>query len=143
VIMGKKKRVKKVQKTNDDFFYVGVRDPVEVRRSVLESYREAVHFLQRFEKLKAIREEKSQVVQRLRLDMKELKSLTNKLRRSLPKTKLRIKLHKEHVEEEKVEEEKKHKKKHVAKKTVKKPVSDLERLESELNEIEGKLDSIA
>jgi chromosome segregation ATPase len=141
--MGKKKRVKKVQKTNDDFFYVGVRDPVEVRRSVLESYREAVHFLQRFEKLKAIREEKSQVVQRLRLDMKELKSLTNKLRRSLPKTKLRIKLHKEHVEEEKVEEEKKHKKKHVAKKTVKKPVSDLERLESELNEIEGKLDSIA
>lgn len=95
--MAKKKTLEKPEA--EDVFYVGVRDPIEIRRNLLESSREAVQFLQRYEKLRSIRQEKLQAMQQLRIDVRELRALVNNLRKALPKTKLRIRLHEEHQPE--------------------------------------------
>jgi DNA repair exonuclease SbcCD ATPase subunit len=95
----KKKAVKTSKQKDEDAFFVGVRDPVEVRRTILEASREAVHFLQRYERLKKVREEKLALVDQLRADVKELRALVNKLKRSLPKTHMRVKLKKEHKQD--------------------------------------------
>lgn len=95
----KKSRAKKktkAQPEKKEIFYVGVQDPVEVRRNVLEVSRDMVQFLQQHQKLTSVRNEKTEAIKHLRQDVSELKTLINKLRRVLPKTKLRIKLHKEH-----------------------------------------------
>ena len=91
-----KKKTKKVKPEKKEIFYVGVQDPVEVRRNVLEVSRDMVQFLQQHQKLTSVRNEKTEAIKHLRQDVSELKTLINKLRRALPKTKLRIKLHKEH-----------------------------------------------
>ncbi|MFC1801094.1 hypothetical protein ACFLZB_01410 [Nanoarchaeota archaeon] len=139
------------KQTKEDVFYVGVRDPVEIRRNVLECSKEMVQFLQRYESLKAARDEKTQSIHRLREDVKEIKSLMSKLKKALPKTKLRIKLHEE---PKPVSKKQKTKKKRQAKKreahkeiqkelikTVAPPktMTEIEKLESELADIEGKL----
>ena len=73
-----------------DVFYVGVRDPVEVRRSLLESAREAIHFLKRYEKVKSIRTEKTQIILKLDTEVKELRNLIAKLRKVFPATNARM-----------------------------------------------------
>lgn len=170
----KKKKKEKKKKEKKEVFYVGVQDPVEVRRTVLETSKDMVEFLQKHEKLKAVRDEKTEAIRHLREDVRQLKTLINKLRRALPKTKLRVQIHKEHevftCEEcgQEFETKKKlqsHKKKHQKKtakktkpkKTAKKekpketpapapqppkkkgPETEIEKLESELADIEGKL----
>ena len=161
---------KKAAKEAEEVFYVGLRDPVEVRRNILESTREAVQFLQRYEKLKSIRDEKREASKLLHNDIKELKALVNRLKRVLPKSKLRIKLHKEHVlvkcsrcgakfdtKTDLEKHQKKHKKKKKKAKAEKKapakkveapkeetkPLTELEHLESELSDIESKLGKLS
>ena len=164
----KKRRAVRKEAPQEDVFYVGLRDPAEVRRNVLESSREMIQFLQRYEKLKSIRDEKSAAAKQLHTDIKELRTLINKLKKVLPKTKLRIKLREEHKFETCPEcgtefktlaslqkhVKKRHKKK--AKKAKKaapaskpkkeakpKPTTELERLESELSDIESKLGKLS
>ena len=91
--MNMKNVKKQIKKGTDDVFYVGVSQPMEVRRRVLECSKEAVQFLQRHEKLKTIREEKFDATLQLRTDVRELKSLMNKLKGVMPKTSLRVKVH--------------------------------------------------
>ena len=76
----------------EDVFYVGIREPTEIRRNLLESARESIRFLQRFEKLKAIREEKFQTILHLDSQMKGLKLLVSKLRKSFPAAKSHVRL---------------------------------------------------
>ena len=78
---------KKKRKRSEEVFYVGVRDPTEVRRNLLESAREAVRFLQRYEKLKEIREQKFQAMLQLDAEVKDLRSLVGKLKKSFLKSK--------------------------------------------------------
>src|SRR3989338_4352152 len=112
----KKSRAKAAAKApkTEEVFYVGVQDPTEVRRNVLESYRDAVHFLQQHEKLKALRAQKAHALEEERADVRELKTLVLRLKRGMPKTKLRVKLNEEHREakapvEKKAEEKPKRK----------------------------------
>ncbi len=149
----KKSRAKAAAKATEaeEVFYVGVQDPTEVRRNVLESYRDAVHFLQQHGKLKALRAQKAQALEELRADVRELKKLVLKMKRVMPKTKLRVKLNEEHQEakapaEKKAEEKpkkKEKKKRHEKQPRPAKDGSELEQLESELSEIEHKLEKIA
>ncbi len=159
-----KKRRKIVHKHEpEQLFYVGVRDPMEVRRNILESSREAINFMQRLERIKKIREEKMHSVHQLRTDIKELRSLLNKLKQALPKTKLRF-----HIAAKrktafackqcpatftKKSDMKKHMKQHLApmpqmempqmrQMPSKRGSSELELLEQELSEIEGKLEKL-
>jgi hypothetical protein len=147
------------EKKDDDIFFVGIKDPVEIRRSVLESLKGIVEDLQRFERFRAVREEKVNAVRVLKVQVRDLHRMTNKLRTEVPKSDLRVKLGSEHaaIEVEKAKVSKKEKKKATAKKVsadvkeeqkqpeVKlkpKELSELEKLEAELSSIESKLGKI-
>lgn len=141
----------------EDVFYVGIREPAQIRRSLLETARESIHFLQRFEKLKAIREEKFQTILHLDAQVKELKLLVSKLRKSFPAARSHIRLPKykpvcevcskqfsseiglsKHMKMHQPKEEKRiDLREEIKPKT--RVLSDLEKLENELTDIEGKL----
>ena len=144
-------------KEQEEIFFARVKEPSEIRRSLLESLKDIVENLHRFEKFKSIRQEKLRSIEKLRADVKELVKLSSSLKMAFPETKLRIA-----IEEKKVEEKKKQPKHHVHHKKAKKkrikkraeaevremkverpkPVSELEKLESELNAIEGRLSGL-
>ena len=133
------KRTRKVQPTEDQLFYMGIPNPIEVRRNILESARDMVHFLQLFERFRLIREEKKLASKLLRRHVKELTTLVNKLKAVLPKTSIRAKSKKEEME--RIETPGKIK-------VIKEPetseipdlsIDDIEALETELKAIEGKL----
>jgi hypothetical protein len=133
----------------EEVFYVGVKDPIEIRRSILESSKEMVQYLQRAERFKQVRAEKEEQIASLKETMKQISTLVRKLKSSLPKTKLRAELHKheeivkkEEVEKVIAEAQKKAEampKKESAPKKQEKPTSELEKLEAELSEIESRL----
>lgn len=133
-----------------DVLYVGIKSPVELRRMILETTKDVVEMLQKYEKFRAVREEKIKTVNLLRDQIKEITRLVAKLKSDLPKVDIRIKLHKE---QEMVEQEKKAsktagkpKKKKAEKKEKPAPkvkeLSDLEKLEAELTSIEQKLGKV-
>lgn len=148
----KKKTVKKAVKKpepKEEVFYVGIKEPIELKDSLLESAKDLMQYLERFDELKKIREEKKVQMDHLRNIINDITKDTNKLKRYLPKTKLRIHIHEE--------EKPKKAKKTAVKKTVPKKkiapaprkeakpeeheVSDeeLAKLEEELSAIEGRL----
>jgi len=127
-------------KEEEQVFYVGVKDPVELRRTILESSKELVEYLQRAERFKKLRQEKADQIEKLKTIMAKITSLTRKLKTLLPKTKLRAQLHKhEKKVMKKAAAEKRAKSKQEVPKEVKRPATELEKLESELNEIESRL----
>ena len=138
------------KKEDDEVFYIGIKDPIEIRRSLLESSKETVQYLQRFERFKQVRAEKTNEIKKLKEMMHDIHVLVKKLKSALPKTKLRAKLHRHEEEVEAVAVKnvvKKTAKKKKAKKVEevieeeepKKPATELEKLEEELGEIEGRL----
>ena len=137
---------KKEEKKEEEVFYVGIRDPAEIRRSILESSKEMLQYLQRFEKFKEVRSEKESMIVQLKEDIKNIQNLVRKLKQGLPKSGVRAKTHKVSkkkakakkekpakvvVEEEPVVEEKP------------KEMTELEKLEGELEDIEGRLTKLA
>ena len=116
-----------------EIFYVGVKDPRELRRSLLESTKDIVVFMKTYDNLKSFRLKKFDEMQKLKVLIEELSRLIAKLQRELPKTRLRV-----------VPEEKGRKAKAAAKQKPKPKVSasDVEKLELELNDIEQKLKSL-
>ena len=127
------------KKEEKEVFYVEVREPNEVRRNILESLKDIVESLKRFEKFKEVGKEKIQNVNKLRGDIKELNKLVGNLKNALPESKLReIKL-KSVLSKGKKSKKIKNKKEEVE---VMKPKTELERLESELGAIEEKLQGL-
>jgi hypothetical protein len=141
-----------------DVFYVGIKSPVEIRRGILESSKGVIEALQRYERLKVIRNEKGESIDKLKALIKEIIRDVNKLKSDLPKAKIRIKSREEapliETEEEEVKPKKVKVKKKAAKKAKKevkpkvteekpKPLGELEKLESELSSIEKKLSRIS
>ena len=164
--MAKKKTAKtKAPKTSqikkDDLFYVGVRDPIELRNTLLESSKDLIQYLQRFEKLRITREEKKREMGNLKEALKEITKEAAKLKRLIPKAKIRAAIdigagREEPVIEQEIEEpvakKKKAKKHSKAKKKVEKPqahpiekkeASELAKLEAELGAIEKRLTKLA
>ena len=151
------------KKKESQVFYAGIQDPIEIRKSLLESSKEMLQMLQRHEKFKEVRREKHDNIVLLKSDIKEIQKLFVKLKTSLPLTHLRIMLKQERERNAKIKaqkvknqakkDKKKGKKAIVAKvkavkdEVVKSPMtkrelSELEKLESELSEIESKLGSL-
>jgi hypothetical protein len=152
--MAKEKAKKtKMSEEESNVFYVGMRDPIEMRRSILESSKEMVQYLQRAEKFKSIRSEKAEQVAKLKDIMAELAKLVNKLKTALPKTHLRTRMHKHEEEimketlvreireakEEMEVTERSNITREPQKRAMKQPVTELEKLEAELSAIESKL----
>ncbi|MBN2422689.1 hypothetical protein JXB41_05650 [Candidatus Woesearchaeota archaeon] len=112
---------------DNDGFFVGVTNPLDVRRNVLESSREMIQTLQSYEKIKKIRESKVRRIQQLRTVIRELDLLFSKLKSSLPKTHLRAKVA-ESVSSSKVKSS-----------DSTKQMTELERLEEQLKEVEQEI----
>ena len=72
----------------DDYF-VGVYDPIDVRRNLLENSKELIRSLQSSDALLKIRHQKIRVYRETKEVMSELDLLITKLKSKLPKTHLR------------------------------------------------------
>jgi hypothetical protein len=69
--------------------FVGIYEPVDVRRNLLEASREVVGSLQSYEKLGVLRANKLRNFEEMRKIMQELDLLVTKLKTKLPKSQLR------------------------------------------------------
>jgi len=116
-----------------EIFYVGIKDPRELRRALLESTKDVVVFLKTYDNLKSLRLRKFEETAKLRLILEELSRLVAKLQRELPKTRLRLKP--EELPKGKAKSAKQ-------KKAVRVPASEVKKLEMELQDIEEKLKSL-
>jgi len=128
-----------MKKESDDILFVEVHQPEEVRRNILESIKDIVENLQRFEKFKDIRKEKIDNINKLGKNVKQINGLMTNLKNSLPKTQIRaMKVASKNVGKEKPTRVKTKKSGGESKK----PASELDTLQSELSEIESKLSSL-
>ena len=134
--------MKKTQQ--EEPLFVGVNNPLEIRRNLLEASKGVVESLKRYETLKATRERKLIAVNTLKKDLKETSKLIFRLRASLPNVAIKsppIKKEKAIAVIKKEPVVKKVSKR--ASPVPKKPKTELDKLEDELSEIEGKLNSIS
>jgi hypothetical protein len=89
-----------------EMLFVGIKEPSDIRKSLLESSRSVIQCLQKYEKLALIREEKEKEINRLKGIIKEVQESFNKLKASLPRTGLKsLTEEQEKEQEEKLEEE--------------------------------------
>jgi hypothetical protein len=103
-------------KVEEDIFYVHIKEPVEIRKTILESSKQTVKLLQRYENIREVRIRKVEQINKLRKNFRELVVIVNKLKQEMPKVNIRIP------------------------KVGEKPKSnELYKLEDELKQIEGKL----
>ncbi len=129
------------KRETDSVYYVEIGDPQILRRGFLESTREVLQCLKRLKSFRQIEEQKPKELARLRKIMKEIGIQTEKLKSLFPKT---------HIREDPepfnaaIAKPKKKSKKSVEKlKKIPEAVrTELELLESELLNIEGKLNNL-
>ncbi len=150
---------------NPNTFFVGIKDTKDLKRAILESTRDTVVFLQKYENFQKIKKEKNETIQELKKMVKEISSLITELKRKLPESELHRRLNKEEVSVEKeiigigLKKKKSQSKKanqeakardtsdgkqakqQVSKKEnkAKKVSSEMDKLESQLKELEGRL----
>lgn len=74
--------------TEKDFF-VGIHEPLDVRRNLLECSREIVNSLKSNEKITRIRKEKLHNFEKMKTIMSELDLIISQLKTKLPKSNLR------------------------------------------------------
>ena len=135
----------KIKEQGNGMYFVQVKDPGGVRKQILETLRQIFEMLRRFEKLKQLRHEKLEHINKLRSLFKDANKLLGTLKVKLPQTSLKATVIKEQV----------HSKKHHAKNrkapkdmkekpeaAPKKELSDAEKLEAQLNAIESKLKNL-
>ena len=67
-----------------ELFYVGIKNKIELRRSILEASKDAIHMLKDYETLKEQSSKRMEKMEELRTIMKEIYSLETKLGTLLP-----------------------------------------------------------
>ncbi len=122
-------RMAKKKTDEGESFFVGVKYPNEVRRSILESQKGTISFLRRYEALKELRVKKVENIEKLRTNIDEISKLVAKVRRNLPKHGLR---------QEKPVAEKKNEIVDTSLRT-----SEVDKLDAELSYIEKKLKDLS
>lgn len=129
--------------TNDEeILFMGIKDPAELRRAVVESSNGIVESLERYERFNSIRARKIAEITRLKSTIREISKLIHRLRSELPKTEL------PQIKKEKKPKAVKKPRAVIQPKARSKPVptkehTELEKLESELDEIDKKLSGIS
>ncbi len=119
--------------------YVGIENPIEVRRALLESSKELIHILQANDKFKVRKAKKQLLVMKLKQNMKETHHLIAQLRTLMPKIKLSTLPRKVKVEVPQARAEVIPQKVAIPKPMHKPKMNEAEKLELELKEIEEKL----
>jgi hypothetical protein len=76
-------------------YFVHIRDPVDIRRTILGSSKQIIQVLQRYERIKALRVKKLEKIALLRNLNKEINLLVAKLKKGLPVAEMRVKLKEE------------------------------------------------
>ena len=125
-----------MEKENEDILFVEVNESSEVRRAILESLREILGILQRFEKFKESRKERIHYISKLGKIVREINKIISNLKKSLPEPKIgAVKASKPSTT--------KREKPVIRKKDVevmeRGHTSELKKLEAELSDIEGKI----
>lgn len=132
-----------VKKEGDSqLFFVRIKEPVEIKRNILETLKEIVEVLQRFEKFKQMRHEKLEKINKLRTLLRQANRMLGDLRGKLPQTNLRAAAPRESPVH-KVHKKKKKPKASEQKEPQKKELTQVEKLEAELSAIESKLKNLA
>jgi len=130
----------------NDVFFIGIKEPALSRRLMLECVKDVIKSLQKYEKFRLIRKKEIESLFELKNIINEIDMLNLQLKGALPKTKLRIVPKKKNVKEEPIKKHEiaEHKKKlhKTEHKIIYRKPSELEKLESELNDIESKLDNL-
>lgn len=116
--------------------YIGIKDPNEVRRNLLEGSRNILRLLQRIERFKSLKDEKEELFERLRTLTKEITDLDIRLKAMLPKQAI-----KRSSKIKATEQPKKDSKKAPPAKPKKK--SEIDKLEDSLSDIEEKLKKLS
>ena len=125
------------KKKDDSPLYVGIEDPIILRRHLLEATRDILQYLKRYEEFKKVREKKLEIISEIRAVSNEIGKLIWRVKRLLPKTGVRLSKKKIKLEETKLLEETKPR---VRKAKIPKPeLSTMEKIEKELSAIEEKL----
>lgn len=124
-------------KDNQNVFYVNLNEPVEVHRAVLESTKQILGNLKRYESFKKVRTYKLEYLMQLKHVMGEINLLVNRFSREMPNTGLRA----GHAKAAAVTVPKKVKAAAASKpvKEIAEPKSKIDLLEEELNDIESRL----
>jgi|TARA_B100001971_G_C18162587_1_gene522272 vacuolar-type H+-ATPase subunit I/STV1 len=130
-----------MKKVEEEPIFVGIRNPADVRRNLLEASKGVIGSLQKYERLKSTRGNKVVIVNKLKGDIKEISKLIYQLRTGLPTIKFKSEPKKAEPKIEPVIVKPKKAKKKVE--APKRHRTELDRLETELGEIEGKLNSIS
>ena len=112
-------------------FFVGITDPVRTRRNLLNSSKEIIDSLKRYERYEIIKKTKHEYVLELKKIIDELVVLNKKLRNHMPKEQIA----KQHIHQ-------KPRKIRIKKARDNTSQTKLAELESELAKIEGKLDAL-
>ena len=126
-----------MEKENKDIFFVEVGNPEDVKRNILESLKEIVGSLQRFEKFKETRKDKIDNINKLRKTIKEINKLVPSLKQYFPEAKIRAIRAVSKQPKIKVV-----KGKNISVEKIKKPPTELQKLEDELSQIESKLQGL-
>ena len=132
----------KEKEQSNELFFVQVKEPSEVRRNILESLREIIEVLKRFEKFKRIRHEKLENINKLRGLLRETNKVFGTLKSKLPQTNLRATVAGEAPKHPKKHHKKSKKAKVVEEKMPKKEITEADKLEEQLSVIESKLKSL-
>ncbi len=75
---------------DDELFYVGIRDPIEMRKELLTSSKNLIDSLRRYEMYKNVKEEKLRYIMELKHVFDELMVLNKKLRGKMPRTPIKV-----------------------------------------------------
>ncbi len=129
--MAVRKRANETDENNN--FFVGIENPMEMRRQVLESSKKLVEVLKKFESFREKREQKLLLMEKLKRTLSEINRMNAKLRAAMPKTNLRV----PHQLLGIPERPKAGPSKAAEKEEL--PAGEMERLEMELQDIESKL----
>ena len=78
-----------MKKESENIFFVGIKEPEEARRDILESLKDIVENLQRFEKFKETRKDKIEHISKLGKIIKDINKHFSSLKSSFPEAKLR------------------------------------------------------
>ena len=143
---------------NPNVFFVGINDTKDLKRALIESTKDTIVFMQKYETVLKIRAEKNEHINHLKELVKEITKMVSGLKSKLPESEIHRKLGSEEISIErqileeglKQKREVEEKKSSSAKKTVKteknnnseeknKAKEEMEKLESQLKELENRL----
>ena len=125
--------------TKEKGFYVGISNPVDVRRNILETSKEIIHVLKRYENFHHIKEAKRAEMNKFRSMVDEINQLMLRLKTSLPPVRMEDLPRREAAETTRKAAEPVAVKRAKAMQEGTAPSSELDRLEQELGKIEDKL----